>query len=87
MPQPSESSIIYVVDDDPALLRSLRFLLESVGWEVQLFASAAEFLPVADTALTRPCCLLLDIRMPVMSGLELQQLLQERGLAIAVAIN
>jgi two-component system, LuxR family, response regulator FixJ len=84
MSQPSESSIIYVVDDDPALRRSLRFLLESVGWNVQLFASAAEFLPVAATALARPCCLLLDIRMPVMSGLELQQLLQERGFAIPV---
>lgn len=60
------------------------FLLESVGWNVQLFASAAEFLPVANTPLARPCCLLLDIRMPVMSGLELQQLLQERSFAIPV---
>ncbi|HEY8904414.1 MAG TPA: response regulator [Rhodoferax sp.] len=84
MSQPSESSIIYVVDDDPALRRSLLFLLESVGWKVQLFASAAEFLPVANAALACPCCLLLDIRMPVMSGLELQQLLQERGFAIPV---
>ncbi len=78
-----EQSIVYVVDDDPALCRSLRFLLESVGWTVQLFASAAEFLPVA-RVLSRPCCLLLDIRMPGMSGLELQQVLHERGFAIPV---
>ena len=78
-----ESSIVYVVDDDPALRRSLRFLLESVGWTVQLFASAAEFLPVA-SVLSRPCCLLLDIRMPGMSGLELQQVLHERGFAIPI---
>ncbi len=79
----SEKSIVYVVDDDPALCRSLRFLLESVGWRVQLFASAAEFLPVA-SVLTQPCCLLLDIRMPGMSGLELQQILHERAFAVPI---
>ena len=79
----SEPPIVYVVDDDPALCRSLRFLLESVGLTVQLFASAAEFLPVA-RVMTQPCCLLLDIRMPGMSGLELQQVLLERGVAIPI---
>ena len=79
----SEAPIVFVVDDDPALCRSLRFLLESVGLTVQLFASAAEFLPVA-RVLSRPCCLLLDIRMPGMSGLELQQVLLERGVAIPI---
>ncbi len=70
--------MVYVVDDDPALRRSLRFLLESVGWQVELFASAAEFMQVLERPL-RPSCLMLDIRMPDMSGLELQQLLRERG--------
>jgi len=79
----SELPIVYVVDDDPALCRSLRFLLESVGLTVQLFASATEFLPVA-RVMTRPCCLLLDIRMPGMSGLEMQQVLLERGFAIPI---
>lgn len=74
----TEQSTIYVVDDDPALRRSLRFLLESVGWQVELFASAAEFVPVLERPV-RPSCLMLDIRMPDMSGLELQQLLRERG--------
>ncbi len=83
MPPLPEPPIVYVVDDDPALSRSLRFLLESVGWEVQLFASAAAFLPLAKV-LTRPCCLLLDIRMPGMSGLELQQILQEQDCAVPI---
>ena len=83
MPPLPESAIVYVVDDDPALSRSLRFLLESVGWRVQLFASAAEFLPLA-SALTQPCCLLLDIRMPGTSGLELQQILHERHFDVPI---
>jgi two-component system, LuxR family, response regulator FixJ len=83
MPPLPESAIVYVVDDDPALSRSLRFLLESVGWRVQLFASAAEFLPLA-SVLTQPCCLLLDIRMPGTSGLELQQILHERHFDVPI---
>lgn len=83
MPPLPESAIVYVVDDDPALSRSLRFLLESVGWQVQLFASAAEFLPQA-SVLTQPCCLLLDIRMPGTSGLELQQILHERHFDVPI---
>lgn len=78
MNEPIERSIVFVVDDDPALRRSLRFLLESVGWEVALFASAEEFL-AQPSAPDHPAGLLLDIRMPAMSGLELQQALRERG--------
>ncbi len=83
MSQLPEQSIVYVVDDDPALRRSLRFLLESVGWKVQLFASAEDFLATA-AAPQQPCCLLLDIRMPAMSGLELQQVLRERGIDMPI---
>jgi len=78
-----EQSVIHVVDDDPALRRSLRFLLESVGWKVRLFASAEDFLAVAAVP-AQPCCLLLDIRMPAMSGLELQQVLRERGIEMPI---
>lgn len=81
-PQP-EDCLVYVVDDDPGLRRSLRFLLESVGWKVQLHASAEEFLDVAAPP-AQPCCVLLDIRMPAMSGLELQQVLRERGIAMPI---
>lgn len=75
--------VVHVVDDDAGLRRSLRFLLDSVGWTVQLHASAEEFLAVAVPP-TQPSCLLLDIRMPAMSGLELQQVLRERGLAFPI---
>lgn len=78
-----EQCVVHVVDDDPGLRRSLRFLLESVGWKVQLHASAEEFLDVA-RADAQPACLLLDIRMPAMSGLELQQVLRERGIDLPV---
>ena len=78
-----EHCVVHVVDDDPGLRRSLRFLLDSVGWAVQLHASAEEFLAVAAIA-TQPCCVLLDIRMPAMSGLELQQVLREREIDIPI---
>lgn len=78
-----EDCLVHVVDDDAGLRRSLRFLLESVGWRVQLHASAEEFLAVAAPP-AQPSCLLLDIRMPAMSGLELQQVLRERGIALPI---
>lgn len=85
---PPQQCLVHVVDDDPGLRRSLRFLLESVGWDVRLHASAEEFLEVCDTlepALdAQPCCMLLDIRMAAMSGLELQQVLQERGIELQI---
>ena len=81
-PQPDEC-LVHVVDDDAGLRRSLRFLLESVGWSVQLHASAEEFLEIAAPP-KQPCCLLLDIRMPTMSGLELQQVLVERGIHLPI---
>ena len=71
--------VIHVVDDDAAFCRSLVFLLESVGWRVVTHASAEAFLaahaqPPADLG-----CVVLDIRMPTMSGLELQEALHARG--------
>lgn len=77
----TENAVVYVVDDDPALCRSLRFLLEAEGWPVRLFGSAEAFLDEIGSRAGpgQPCCLLLDIRMPAMSGLELQQVLRERG--------
>ena len=77
-----DACIVHVVDDDPGLRRSLRFLLDSVGWTVQLHASAEEFLVLV--APSQPCCLLLDIRMPSMSGLELQQVLRGRGIDLPI---
>jgi FixJ family two-component response regulator len=78
-----DQCIVQVVDDDAGLRRSLRFLLESVDWKVQLHASAEEFLEAVANS-TQPTCVLLDIRMPAMSGLELQQVLRQRGIDIPI---
>jgi RNA polymerase sigma factor (sigma-70 family) len=61
---------VFIVDDDPSHRESLQFLLESVELEVRSFASARDFLDRADPE--TPGCLLLDVRMPGMSGLDLQ---------------
>ena len=70
---------IHLVDDDAAFRRSLVFLLESMGWPVQAHASAADYLDAGLPALEQTGCLLLDVRMPGMSGLELQRALIARG--------
>ncbi len=67
---------VFVVDDDAAVRDSLKLLLKSVGQAVETFASAQEFLDAYKD--DRPGCLVLDIRMPGMSGLELQEKLNER---------
>ena len=71
-----------VVDDDAGVRNAMRSLLKSVGINSQLHASAQEFLAGYDAR--QPGCLLLDIRMPGMSGLELQQELNLRGATIPV---
>jgi two-component system response regulator FixJ len=75
---------VFVVDDDEALRRSLRRLMESVGLAVQTFPTAEDFLACYDPA--RPGCLVLDIRMPGMSGLALQDKLNREGIRIPVII-
>ena len=70
--------IVYIVDDDPGARRSLAYLVTSVGWEAETFASGQAFLEGRDP--TRPACLLLDLRMPRMSGLQLQDELAARGM-------
>lgn len=69
---------VFLVEDDHAVRKSLQFQIETMGFDVSSFASAITFLenyvPVTD----RECCLLLDVRMPDMSGIELQQLLTDR---------
>jgi len=67
---------VFVVDDDEAVRSSLRLLLKSVGLPVETFDSATAFLDQYDG--NRAGCLVLDIRMPGMSGLDLQQALNER---------
>lgn len=67
---------VFIVDDDEAVRDSLKMLMESVDLDTEVFASAHEFLQHFDD--DRSGCLVLDIRMPGMSGLELQAVLNER---------
>ena len=74
--------VVMVVDDDTGVRNAMRSLLKSVGLNSQLHSSAQEFLATYDPL--QPGCLVLDIRMPGMSGLELQQELNVRGATIPV---
>jgi FixJ family two-component response regulator len=73
---------VFVVDDDDAVRNSLKLLLKSAGLQAEVFGSAPEFLSKYEQA--QPGCLVLDVRMPGMSGLELQQELSLRGATIPV---
>lgn len=70
-------AIVRVVDDDPDVRRSWQFVIEGEGWNVLTYASALEFLE-KDSPFT-PGCLVLDVRMPEMSGIELQHAMKMRG--------
>ncbi len=73
---------VFIVDDDEAVRNSLRLLVKSVGLTATALVSAREFLETYDPQ--QPGCLVLDVRMPGMSGLELQQQLNLRGAVIPV---
>jgi FixJ family two-component response regulator len=72
----------YVVDDDPSIRTLWQSLMESRGYPVRTFASAAEF--IESYREDAPGCLLLDLRMPGMNGLELQEYLKQKGFEIPV---
>jgi FixJ family two-component response regulator len=73
---PEAASIVFVVDDDVSVRESLELLIESAGWRPETFASAQEFLSRPSS--TVPSCLVLDVTLPGLNGLELQQRLAER---------
>ncbi|MET0281207.1 MAG: response regulator transcription factor [Steroidobacteraceae bacterium] len=77
-----KAPIVYIVDDDDGVRSSIRLLLKSIGLAATTLPSAQEFLAVFDPA--QPGCLVLDIRMPGMSGMELQQQLNLRSASIPV---
>ena len=79
---PAEEPVVLVVDDDASARSAIESLLNSVGLRFQTFASASEFL---ERALPdAPCCLVLDVRLPRVSGIELQRDLVARGATIPI---
>src|SRR4029453_860671 len=73
---------VFVVDDDPSMRRSLESLLRSVGLDVHLYSSAQEFMLAKRPDI--PGCLVLDVRLPGMSGLTFQEELAKAGVAVPV---
>jgi len=72
---PPTTPIVVVVDDDISIRESLELLIQNEGWEPALFGSAHEFLAALPTVL--PCCLILDVNLPDLSGLDIQQRISE----------
>lgn len=79
-----EPPTVFVVDDDSAMRNSLAWLLESVGLQVKTYASATEFLKTY--AADQPGCLVVDVRMPGMSGLELQERLKDHRVQLPMIV-
>jgi FixJ family two-component response regulator len=76
------SPLVLVVDDDPSVRKSLTRLLASADYTVEAFASAQEFL--ARARHPGPCCLVLDVRMPGLTGIQLQELLAATGRRMSI---
>src|SRR5436305_8149477 len=74
--------VVFVVDDDPSVRRAIQRLVESIGLQVELFASAQEFL--RSKRPDAPSCLVLDIRLPGISGLDFQRQLAEANIHIPI---
>jgi len=72
----ADKSVVFVVDDDVSVRESLELLIRAAGWQPEAFASPEEFLSRPRAAV--PCCLVLDVTLPGLNGLELQQRLAER---------
>ena len=77
-----EKPVVYVVDDDPSVRKALERLLRSAGHDAKTFASALEFLDFGHP--DAPGCLVLDIKMPKLSGLELQDRLADKGISFPI---
>jgi len=77
--------LVSIVDDDVSMRESLPDLLRQSGFEIKAFSSAEEFL--ASNCVSQTKCLILDIAMPGMSGLYLQQELKRRGLGIPIVFT
>jgi len=81
-PSTDEAPLVAIVDDDASVRQSTRRLIRSFGYRAEAFASGEEVLASASAA--RTACLVLDVRMPEMDGLEVQRRLAERGVRIPI---
>ncbi|WP_394132129.1 response regulator transcription factor [Marinobacter nauticus] len=79
---PDTHNTVYVVDDDAGMLESTQWLLESVGLKVKAYSDGRQFLDAVEDQ--RPGCVVLDIRMPGLGGLNVQEELQKRGLDVPI---
>lgn len=79
-----DKRLIHIVDDEDSIRRSAGFMLKTSGFAVETWTSGVEFLKNVKNA--EPGCILLDVRMPEMDGLEVQQALAERGVAMPVVV-
>src|SRR5713101_7277969 len=74
---PHDTPVVFVVDDDVSVRDSLELLILSAGWQPETFASAEEFLE--RSRIDRPSCLVLDVTLPNLNGLDLQKRLVDRA--------
>lgn len=79
-----QNCVVYVIDDDEALLNSLEWLLQSVPFNVKSYTSANKFLSEVDTQ--SQGCVVTDLRMPEMSGIELQMALKQKNIDLPVIV-
>ncbi len=79
---PADTPTVFVIDDDAGVRASIRGLLKSVGLRSEMFGTTSEFLAIQRP--NRPCCLVLDVRLPGMNGLEFQRELTEAGIRIPI---
>ena len=84
MPQTDESAIVHVVDDDASICGALEGLFDSVGLTTQTYGAAGEFL--AAPPVDRPGCIVIDIRLPDMNGLDFQVQLAQIGVRLPVVM-
>ena len=78
----NNTPLVRIVDDDEGIRNSMAFLLEGEGWEVKTYRDGSQFL--ASNDFSRPGCIILDVRMPNMSGLGLQTHLNEMGVDLPI---
>ena len=79
-----QKRVIHIVDDEDAIRRSASFMLKTSGFDVVTYPSGVAFLKEIDR--NTPGCVLLDVRMPEMDGLEVQQALLDRGIAMPIIV-